>query len=211
MTYTRIDMAPPAELPPGPHVVGLDTSLTGTGIASSRTGCHVVGYVDKTKKAPLTKMPHHQRLQEMHRILHGVLQAANGGYDIGTDRPDLVVMELPAVSRSGGGAHERGWLWWEVYAALTAQDVPVALMSPNQRTMYATGKGTAPKTAVVDAVARRFPDWETRGNDNAADALTLMAAGLDWLEYPLSTMPQTHRRAIDNADWPALILLGETA
>ncbi|MDT0377300.1 hypothetical protein RM572_00730 [Streptomyces sp. DSM 42041] len=184
--------AAPAELQHGPTVVGVDSSLTATGLASSRGWCNVTGHTDK--KNPLTKMPHPARLAAMRLVRDDVL------HHIG--RPDLAVLETPAPSRSGGGSHERAWLWWELYAHLTDQEIPVALVSTNQRMLYATGKGAASKSAVVDAVARRWPAWITGGDDNAADAVVLMAAGRDWLGHPLTTMPKAHRAAITKATWP---------
>jgi crossover junction endodeoxyribonuclease RuvC len=77
-------------------------------------------------------------------------------------------------------------------------------MAPNARALYATGKGNAAKGAVIDAVTRRFPDWATEGNDNAADAVALMAAGRDWLGHPITDLPKTHRAALDKATWPTL-------
>jgi crossover junction endodeoxyribonuclease RuvC len=53
-------------------------------------------------------------------------------------------------------------------------------------------------------VARRWPKWETFGNDNCADAVALMAAGLDWLGEPLAVMPERNRRVLDNCLWPDL-------
>lgn len=56
----------------------------------------------------------------------------------------------------------------------------------------------------ITAVSRRWPDWTTEGNDNAADAVVLMAAGRDWLGAPITDMPKTHRAALDKAVWPTL-------
>jgi crossover junction endodeoxyribonuclease RuvC len=180
-----------------PVVVGIDPSLTGTGIASSNGWCEVIGYKRPRAKDPgITQLPHGERLAAMRALLHQVLNT------VGT--PALAVIELPAVSRSGGGAHERGWFWWQIYNHLTASEIPVGLLSPNQRALYATGKGTAAKGAVIDAVTRRFPDWATEGNDNAADAVALMAAGRDWIGQPITDMPKTHRAALDKAVWPTL-------
>ena len=186
----------------GPDVVGLDTSLTGTGIASSRGWCEVIGHPN-AKKNPITALPHPQRLTAMRSVRDRVLEV------VGT--PRLVVMELPAPSRSGGGAHERAWLWWALYGRLVDRDIPVGLMSTNQRMLYATGKGTAGKSVVVDAVARRWPAWTTEGDDNAADAVVLMAAGRDWLGEPFGTVPQTHRRALDKTVWPELLTTCDTS
>ncbi|MGW4270801.1 hypothetical protein ACWEGQ_00185 [Streptomyces seoulensis] len=178
-----------------PVVIGIDPSLTGTGIASSNGWVEVIGYRRARAKDPgITQLPHPDRLAAMRDLLAQIRTT------IGC--PDLTVLELPAPSRSGGGAHERGWFWWEIYHYLTSSYLPVALLAPNARALYATGKGNAPKGAVIDAVSRRFPDWATEGNDNAADAVTLMAAGRDWLGHPITDMPKTHRAALDKATWP---------
>lgn len=194
---TLTDTAPTQPALAQPVVIGLDTSLTATGIASSNGWCEVIGYKRARSKDPgITQLPHPERLTAMRNLLNQVTTA------IGC--PDLAVMELPAPSRSGGGAHERGWFWWQLYHHLTTSYIPVGLLTPNQRALYATGKGTAAKGAVIDQVSRRFPAWTTEGDDNAADAVILMAAGRDWLGHPITDMPKTHRAAIDKAAWPTL-------
>lgn len=185
-----------------PVVVGIDPALgsydsTGTGIASSAGWCEAVGYADRKKKGrELTKLPHALRARELVKLRDRITAT------IGC--PDLAVMELPAPSRSGGGSHERAWLWWEIYHWLQRNYLPVALLTPNQRMLYATGKGAASKSAVVDAAARRWPEWTTGGDDNLADAVVLMAAGRDWLGKPLAVMPKSHRAAFDKAVWPEM-------
>jgi Holliday junction resolvasome RuvABC endonuclease subunit len=183
--------------PAGPVVIGLDPSLTGTGIASSNGWCDVIGYKRARAKDPgITQLPHSERITAMRTLLDQILTTIGD--------PALIVMELPAPSRSGGGAHERGWLWWQLYNHYDQRETLIGLLTPNQRALYATGKGQATKNAVVDAVARRFPAWPTEGDDNAADAVTLMAAGRDWLGWPITDMPKTHRAALDKATWPTL-------
>lgn len=183
-----------------PSVIGLDLALgsaqsTGTGIASSLGWCESVGYPDRKKKGrELSNLPHPERLHALVRLREAITT------EIG--RPDLVVMELPAPSRAGGSSHERAWLWWEVYRWLSGGGIPVALLTPNQRALYATGKGNAPKNAVVDAVARRWPMWDTGGDDNLADAVVLMAAGRDQLGHAIADMPKANRAALDKAVWP---------
>jgi crossover junction endodeoxyribonuclease RuvC len=195
--------------PAGPVVIGLDTAIgsmdsTGTGIASSNGWCEAVGYPDRRdKKRPFSNLPHSERLLALIQL------ASHIALNIG--KPDLVVLELPAPSRAGGGSHERAWLWWEMYRRLTLADIPIGLMTPNHRMQYATGKGSASKSAVVDAVARRWPAWQTAGDDNLADAVVLMAAGRDWLGHPLAPVPQTHRVAVTKATWPELTATGVAA
>jgi crossover junction endodeoxyribonuclease RuvC len=180
-----------------PVVVGLDPSLTATGLASSNGWCEAIGYQKaRTKDPGITTLPHPSRYQAMREVLHRITQAIGN--------PALVVMETPAFSRSGGGAHERAWLWWQIYGHLLSREIPVGLMGTGQRCTYATGKGNASKEAVVDAVARRWPAWETGGDNNLADAVVFMAAGRDWLGHPITDMPKTHRAALDKAVWPTL-------
>jgi crossover junction endodeoxyribonuclease RuvC len=181
----------------GPRVVGVDTSLTGTGLASSEGWCRVTGYVDKTKKHPISKLPHQVRLGHLNALLDSLMATIG--------RPDLAVMEGPSLRSVGGGGHERAWLWWRVFERLVDHGTPVAIMPPAQRIQYATGKGAGSKTVVMDQVARRWPQWETGGNDNAADAVVLMAAGRDWLCRPICAVPQTHRKALDKVAWPDAI------
>lgn len=185
-----------------PTVVGVDTAIgsassSGTGIASSAGWAKAVGYPDRKKKGrEFSKLPHQERLYALVRLRESITETIG--------RPDLAVMELPAPSRAGGGSHERAWLWWEIYRSLHSSGIPVGLLTPNQRALYATGKGNASKQAVVDAQARRWPDWHTEGDDNLADAVVLMAAGMDHLGHPIAKVPATHRAAIDKATWPRL-------
>ncbi|GAB2696830.1 hypothetical protein [Kitasatospora kifunensis] len=195
-----LDPLAPTIATTGPVVIGLDPAIgsydsTGTGIASSNGWTDTVGYLDRrNKKKPFSGLPHPQRLDVLTNIAARVILHAG--------QPDLVVMELPAPSRSGGASHERAWLWWELYRRLTSRDTPVALLTPNQRALYATGKGTAAKAVVVDAVARRWPGWTTDGDDNLADAVVLMAAGRDYLGHAITDMPKANRAAIGTAIWP---------
>ncbi|MEW2302047.1 hypothetical protein AB0958_19075 [Streptomyces sp. NPDC006655] len=182
---------------PGPHVVGLDISLTATGIASSCGRTEVVGFKGSTSKEKITNLPIPRRRDELEALCARIITA------VGT--PELVVIERPAPSRSGGGAHERAWLWWETYGRLIDQGIPVGFLAIQQLKLYATGKSTGSKGPVIDAVARRWPAWATDGDDNRADAVVLMAAGRDRLGEPLATVPKAHRAAIEKADWPTTL------
>lgn len=178
-----------------PHVIGVDPSLTGTGIASSHGWCQTRGYVKPKSKDPsITQLPHRHRLIAMTRLADEITTLIG--------QPDLVVMEAPAFTRSGGGAHERAWLWWELYRHMAQNQVPVAIMTIQSRLMYATGKGSGTKGAVIDAVSRRWPMFATGGNDNLADAVVFCAAGMDQAGHALAVVPATHRRALEAVAWP---------
>jgi Holliday junction resolvasome RuvABC endonuclease subunit len=179
------------------RVVGVDISLTATGIASSLGWCKVVG------RTAVTKAPLLIRMGMVDELCAAILR------HVGV--PDLVVIEGPAFSRTGGGALERHALWWLVVRSLIGRDIPVAEVSPPTRCRYATGKGAAQKTAVVDAVARRLPQYATHGNDNLCDAVILAAMGADWLGSPLTVMPKAHREALSVVRWPQVGTREETA
>lgn len=171
-----------------PPVVGLDLSITASGIASS------LGWVERIGRNEVTKLPLIDRLAAVDELVAQILDR------IGT--PDLVVAEVPAFSRAGGGALERAALWWKVVRALTRRGVPVAEVYNNTRMRYATGKGLASKNAVIDAVARRWPQYETGGDDNLCDAVVLMAMGAHHLGSPVGSVPATHAAALKAVAWP---------
>lgn len=170
------------------NVVGIDPSLTGTGIASSLGTCKKIG------RDGVTKLPLDARIAALDELVVRIMAV------VGT--PDLVLIELPAFSRANGGAMERHALWWLLVREIRARQLPLAVVYARGRMRYATGKGAATKSAVVDAVARRLPMFATGGDDNLADAAILCAIGADRLGVPLAVMPAAHRSALDAVEWP---------
>lgn len=176
--------------------VGLDLSLTASGIASNRLWSQVVG------ESGITKLALPDRMAALEKLSHRILNIVGC--------PDLAVIEVPAFSRSGGGSLERDALWWLVVRSLMRREIPVAEVYNQTRMRYATGKGSARKTAIVEAVTRRWPMFETGGNDNLCDAIVLTAMGAEFLGVPLATVPTTHRLAIDKVNWPEVPIAHES-
>ncbi|MFG1997897.1 hypothetical protein ACGFNU_01965 [Spirillospora sp. NPDC048911] len=118
---------------------------------------------------------------------------------------ELVVVEGPSYGSGTGrrerGHHERAGLWWLVTYGLWARDVPFAVVPPAAVKRYATGRGQATKDAVLLAAARRYPRVPIESNDEA-DALILLAMGLDHLGRPLAEVPKSHRAAVASVAWP---------
>lgn len=170
---------------------GADISLTATGIASSHGWTEIVGHNG------ITKLPLPGRVDALDRLAWSI-------YDL-TKSADLVCVEQLTFSRETGGhggAGERAGLYWLLIRLYQRHDVPVVDVPTATVKRYATGKGGAVKGAVIDAAARRWPAWETGGDDNRADAVVLMAAGRDALGHPLAAMPKPHRAALDAVTWP---------
>lgn len=169
-----------------PLVLGIDVSLTATGLASSLGECAVHG-IPKVTTLALA-----DRIAAVDKLTLRVIDAAHALMG----PPALVVMEYPSVVRAAGGVVERAALWWQIAHAWTGTRVPVLAVTPGQLKQYATGKGGASKEAVVEAVTRRYPRYETHGDNNACDAIVLAAIGCDLLGHPIVDVPATHRRAL---------------
>ena len=175
-----------------PKVLGLDLSLTCTGVAGR-------GWTDTIK--PHTKMRGADRLLFIRQQI----------VTTWTPGTALVAIEGPSYGSQAGqsGHHERAGLWWMVRCALRTHGIPVAVIPPASVKKYATGKGNASKADMVREVTRRFP-WFAGGEDEA-DALVLAAMAADHLGQPMADMPKTHRVALDAVQWPDLPALAEVA
>jgi Holliday junction resolvasome RuvABC endonuclease subunit len=170
-------------------VIGLDVSLTGTGVASSSGWCTRVG------KAGVLKAPLPERVKIIDGFLGDIMEL------VGL-RPDLVVIEGASLHSKGMGTVERHGLWWLLVRTCQHRNLPLAVAAPTGRMLYATGKGMATKEVVVDAVARRWPQYPTKGDNNLCDAVVLAAMGADHLGRALCVMPAANRKALDKVSWP---------
>lgn len=181
------------------RVVGLDLSLTSTGVAvvdddPERTVPMVtVRRITSSGKATATLAERRERLQLL------TAKVVDAAWPC-----DLALIEGPSFGQHRqGGQHDRAGLWWLVVNALRGCDVPVVEAPPSVRAKYATGAGNASKDAVLAAVVRRYPDVDVRGNDEA-DALVLAAMGARFLGNPIDALPQVHLAAMGKVHWPAV-------
>lgn len=186
-------------------VVGLDTSLTATGLAKladhgSARLTKIGSEPPKTDRHPKTGKPLPATLNQRVNRIQDLAERVT--HEVHLAGPDLVVIEAPSHGSKGGQAHERAGLWWTVVMDLRRSWVPVVEVSPSVRPIYAAGKGTAGKYEVLAAVSRRYSEFEF-SDDNEADALVLAMMGMRYLGCPLDDpMPQTHLRAMDKVMWP---------
>lgn len=136
-------------------IVGIDASLTGTGIAilngSIRTECiH-------------TNLAGPQRLVEIREKVRGIVEGA-----------DLVVLEGYAFARPNQ-AHQIGELGGVLRVMLHEMGIEVLEVAPAAVKKYATGKGNAKKEEVAVAIYKRWGQ-EFKTNDEA-DAFVLATIG----------------------------------
>lgn len=174
-------------------VAGLDLSLTGTGVCRLATGQPAtLATIGSAGKRDDTLAQRHQRLVRLAgRILHAVGDV------------DLAVVEGPAYASTTGHMHDRSGLWWLVVHGLRNHAGRVVEVTPASRCRYATGKGNAPKDAVLAAVVRRYPGIEVGTNDEA-DALVLAAMGARALGDPIEErLPQANLAKWSDLRWGA--------
>jgi crossover junction endodeoxyribonuclease RuvC len=169
-------------------VVGLDLSLTATGVAVIDTVC-AVHYTTVIQ----TKEKEYKRLRCIVREIRDTI------FD--NTNVDLVVVEGPSYGSTGRAFHQIAGLWWLVTYILTVNEQPFAVVPPTSAKLYLTGSGRASKDDMVREATRRF-DW-FKGDNNQADALALCAMGLDWFGLPVVRMPEKNRGALTKIDWPA--------
>lgn len=171
------------------HVVGIDTSMTNTGIAVNNSrGTTVHNVKSVGKKTDTWDMRYVRLIDLAYRIADHV--------PLGS----FVVMEAPAYSSRTGSQHDRAGLWWLVWHLLKAKDCVMLALTPQTRMTYTTGKGNSGKDVVLAAVVRRYPDIDVTDN-NVADAVAFMAIGRRLDGNPIDTLPATHLRALAKIDW----------
>jgi crossover junction endodeoxyribonuclease RuvC len=174
------------------RVVGIDPSLTGTGIATITEHGPTVDTIVTKPTGDTTR----DRDRRMQRIADRVL-------DIVGRSTGLVVIEGPAFSR-GASPHtwDRAGLWWRLVHELHAADVPLAVCGPTVRAKWATGNGGAGKAVVVAAAARMWPDVPIT-DDNAADALVFATMAAQHLDVPMPVrLLARHTEALGGVNWP---------
>jgi len=180
----------------GPRVVGVDLSLTSTGVAVvERDGAVAVHRLQPKG------MSGHERLRWIVEHVEALCSPLFAPRD---EWADVVVVEALFVGgKTQGSLGERFGLFWLLRDRLYSLGIPATTMEPSQLKKYATGRGNAGKDEVLLGVARRYPDVEITGNDQA-DALALAAAARDHYGAPLAVVPQVHREALAKVVWPDL-------
>lgn len=170
-------------------VVGLDLSLTATGIAVLAHPVHA-GTPNAPQTVSVGARGSHDAT-EAETAIRIRRQAVDVLATVGKLAPkvSLVVVEaLPRPNPNAPGRHsERCGLYWTLFAELVARRIPVASCSPTALKSFATGSGKAEKSDMIAAARALWPHARI-GDDNQADALHLATAGayrLGWYEPEL--------------------------
>lgn len=171
-------------------VLGLDLSLTGTGMAS----------VDFETGAIRTRTIKTQKrgYDRLDLIVATVTAAAR--------THDLVGIEGLSYGSKGSSFLDLAGLHHSVRLSLWRAQIPVVVVSPAVRMKYATGKGGRPRTqytpgewkrVVWREAARLFPSARLQGDDEA-DALLVAAVAARVAGVPFDRTPPPERYSAVN-------------
>lgn len=188
------------------YVLGVDPSLTGTGVARiNQDGTVAVRHFGRKGRRDETLVQRVDRIRAIVAELAEWAQVEPDDPDSETwaDRglPALVVIETAAHSRTGGSTWDRAGLWWAIaWSSIGRDGERVAQCAPTTRARWATGTGRADKAAVSSAVSRLWPDVDI-DCENCADALALATIGAQHLGWDVPTL-QRHLDALGAVTWP---------
>lgn len=139
--------------------------------------------------------------QRINDIRQGVRHAVNRIV------PAVVVIEALYVG------HQNNSLMLAELHGVVKQDlwdlgIPYALVAPQTRAVYATGRGRAGKSEVCKAIRARYGTFlggpaAIRDNDQA-DAIALTVMGVHRYEGAPVDVDRSHARALDSVHWPTL-------
>lgn len=162
------------------NVVGLDLSLSGTGVAD------IFGNTCTIKS---------DSKEQIEPRLWGIWSEIEPYVEIA----DYVIIEGLAFGSKTGKAAERGGLHFIVRTQIWLLDIPMGIMAPTARAKYAAGK-SVDKDGVLLAAAKWYPDGGFT-NNNECDAYILRAAALDHFGEPIVDLPKAHRDALEKVEW----------
>lgn len=157
--------------------IGLDLSLTGTGVAALDLITGILTTAVHTSPAPAcdTLSAHANRHRALIDGITAQVIAAN---------PAIVVVEdlQFSVREKDSSLTRRGFLWWAVVEQLCAAGIPVTAVAPQLIKQFAAGKGNCNKNEVVAAYATAWPEAARGANiADRADATWAAAIGTAWL------------------------------
>lgn len=166
-------------------IIGLDLSLTSTGIAH-----------DDTIEGITPKMKGEQRLV----FIRDAVREITRGY------PDpLIVIEGYSFGSKNSNAHSIGELGGVVKTDFYEAGIPFVVVPPTCRAKFATGKGNASKSEVVSAIsARTGITWAGKSAEDLCDSWILQEMGLVRAGQGRFEWPKTHLEGMDKVVWTPL-------
>ena len=169
-------------------IMGLDLSLTSTGICMGDDNCVAYHSYDEDT----------DRLRDIRDFVIGLC--------IENDVKCVVMEGYSFGSRNR--AHALGELGGVMKVAFDEAWIPYVVVPPTSRAKFATGRGNAGKAEVVSAVSFRTQrSWSGKGIDDRIDAWVLREMGLQRLGQSEYEWPVDNVKALDGIEWEPLLMM----
>ena len=167
--------------------IGLDLSLTSTGVAIGRATWAIA-----TKG-----------LRDEERLIYirDLILEAISDLEPEPDTQFVVFVEGYSFASRNSHAHALGELGGVIRVALYEAAIPFVEVPPTCRAKFATGRGNAGKSEVVSAIsAKTGMIWEGPGNEDRCDAWILQEIGRTILGQSILEWPAKHLAALEKLD-----------
>lgn len=161
--------------------IGLDLSLSGTGVVILKNGEIVLEKLIKSKPIPEGKP-----VDEVRRIQKIVEEIE---YCLSEDLPDIAVIEgLAFMVKNATALVQLSALNYMTRALLLSYNIPFIIAAPTSLKKFVTGNGASKKDVIMMEVYKRY--GVTLLDDNIADAYSLAQVGL--------AMNNAHKEKVTN-------------
>lgn len=176
------------------RAVGIDLSLTGTGLAAITT---IDGELALDTVTIASKGTRDDTLRQRRDRIYGVVEKISQW----AARSNVVVVEAPAFSKNNASTWDRAGLWWATIDMLLLDGHRVAIAPPNVVKKFAANRGNADKPAVAVGIARLWGDRCLASNDNEYDALTMATMGAQHLGIDGVPARAHHPATLESVAW----------
>lgn len=179
-------------------VAGIDPSLTSTGIAILGDGrplsLRSIGHGTLSGRSYAHRSD--RIVSECRAVIDALILADDA-------KPALAVIEGPAYGACNASTHDGSGLWWGLYSTLRARRIPIAVVAPKTRALWATGSGNADKKQILATVRAWWPTTRIANHDQA-DAACLAAIGAFHAGDPMPfDVKERHTTNLAAVQWPA--------
>lgn len=172
------------------NIIGLDVSLTSTGMATWDSESNVFTRPDQFPSS----------MERYDYILNMImLEISSVWNDVGD--PPCVMIEGYAFAKRSSHAHAQGELGGIIRRELWMKEIPYVEVPPNNLKQFATGKGNASKADVISAVTLKTGrEWIGKGAEDRVDAWVLRQMAKTNL-IPEYDWPKQNLKALEKVDF----------
>lgn len=176
------------------NLVGLDISLTSTGISTWAGESNV-----------FTQPSEFSHPIDRYRFIRSSIAEVLSQDILHEGEVPVVAIEGYAFSKRSSHAHAQGELGGIVRLWLRENSFPYVEVPPMNLKKFVTGKGNATKSDMVSSVTLRTGvEWAGKGSEDRVDAWGLRQMLLAHHDSPEYAWPAKNMEALDKIDWDAL-------